>query len=254
MAIAIALGIAVGWAHLDLRSTLGETRDDLRTQTQITLKTRSDLQATSASLEAFTSRLTEVEQHLNAEPETAKLAAVAKKSVFTVITNSGSGSGWVVTSKAGRSTLVTNFHVIADDYVNGDRTVKVRRGDITYDGRIVDTAEADDLALIEVKHQLPKLDVATKRPSVGDSVLALGSPLGLGGTVTSGIVSAYRSIDSVSYMQFSAPISPGNSGGPVIDKSGKVVGVAVIKFLGGGVEGIGLAIPSERICDALDVC
>jgi putative serine protease PepD len=174
--------------------------------------------------------------------------------VFTIVTDEGSGSGWVAASSGGSSTLVTNFHVVSDGWVNGDRNVKVTHGGTKYDGTVVDVAEANDLALIRVRQELPTLPVAEARPKVGDTVLALGSPLGLGGTVTSGIVSAFRTVEAVSYMQFSAPISPGNSGGPLIDDSGKVVGVTVLKVVGDGAEGLGLAIPVDRMCDSLDIC
>ena len=82
----------------------------------------------------------------------------------------------------------------------------------------------------------------------------LGSPLGLGGTVTSGIASAYRNDHGLTYLQFSAPISPGNSGGPVINEHGRVVGVSVMKMVGDGAEGLSFAIPSSRLCAALSVC
>ena len=94
------------------------------------------------------------------------------------------------------------------------------------------------------------------QPPVGAlSVVALTSlALGLGGTVTSGIVSAYRDDFALDYLQFSAPISPGNSGGPVLDEQGRVVGVAVAKMVTTGAEGIGFAIPASRLCVTLSVC
>ena len=92
------------------------------------------------------------------------------------------------------------------------------------------------------------------RPAVGDPVLAVGAPLGLAGSVTSGLVSAFRTEDGVEYMQFDAPISPGNSGGPIVDADGQVVGVAVGKYVGGGAEGLGFAIPTDVLCRRIDTC
>lgn len=252
--VAFLLLASAVFAYLDLRSSLSDTNQRLRESSRAITASRSDLKDLSNSLDAVSGRLASAEAQLNAHPATAKLVAAARTSVFTILTDEGTGSGWVATASAGKSILVTNFHVVSDGWINGDRSVKVRRGDRTYDGTIIDVAEANDLALIQVTQMLPTLALSGQRPRVGDAVLALGSPLGLGGTVTSGIVSAFRTIDAVSYMQFSAPISPGNSGGPIIDESGKVVGVAVIKFVGTGTEGLGLAIPIDRMCDSVDIC
>jgi putative serine protease PepD len=84
--------------------------------------------------------------------------------------------------------------------------------------------------------------------------MAVGSPLGLGGTVSVGVVSGFRSLDGNPYMQFSAPISPGNSGGPVVDGKGFVVGVASAKLVGQGVEGLSLAIPVQTMCAVFLSC
>lgn len=69
-----------------------------------------------------------------------------------------------------------------------------------------------------------------------------------------GVVSGYRSLEGSDYMQFSAPISPGNSGGPVVDGQGRVVAVASAKLIGDGVEGLSLGIPVQTVCAALVVC
>ena len=84
--------------------------------------------------------------------------------------------------------------------------------------------------------------------------MAVGSPLGLDGTVTLGVVSGFRSLDGSDYVQFSAPISPGNSGGPVIDSRGYVVAVASAKLVGTGVEALSLGIPVQVVCLSLVAC
>ncbi|MER3452182.1 MAG: serine protease [Acidimicrobiia bacterium] len=182
------------------------------------------------------------------------MAKEVGRSVFTIESPSGLGSGFVVRSDGATSILVTNFHVVADEWVNGRRTVTVRQEDRTYEGRVSSVAPGDDLALIEVAVGLPALERASGEPAVGDPVLVVGSPLGLGGTVASGIVSAIRNEGGVRYIQFSAPISPGNSGGPVVDRRGRVVGIAVAKAVAPGAEGLSFAIPVGRVCDALGVC
>lgn len=246
---AAALGVAV------------ETRGDLDRITALLKNTQAQqadsqqrLEDTAATQQALAGRLGALETDLSEQPNTAATAKAASRSVFTIVTAQGNGSGFVVRSTGGSADLVTNFHVVAETYLNGGRTVDVARNDLTYTGRITDVSESNDLALITVSSRLLTLDIAGHRPAIGDPVLVLGSPLGLGGTVTSGIVSAFRTEDGLSYLQFSAPISPGNSGGPVVDERGRVVGVAVAKLVGQGAEGLGFAIPTSRLCPALRVC
>jgi S1-C subfamily serine protease len=191
---------------------------------------------------------------LNEHPAASKVAKQAQPSVFTVLAGDWLGSGFVVSSGAGSSKLLTNYHVVEEVYANGGRQVKLRRGDTTYDGNIVDVSQADDLAVIEVNQVLPALELAPSRAAIGDPLLVLGSPNGLAGTLTSGIVSSYRTLEHVSYLQLSAPISPGNSGGPVLNETGQVLGVTVMKDVRDGSEGIGYAIPTDRVCESLDVC
>jgi S1-C subfamily serine protease len=84
--------------------------------------------------------------------------------------------------------------------------------------------------------------------------MVVGAPLGLDATVTNGIVSALRTQDGHQYLQFSAPISPGNSGGPVVDSHGRVVGIAVSKYVGDNAEGLSFAVPVAKLCSGLNVC
>jgi putative serine protease PepD len=149
---------------------------------------------------------------------------------------------------------VTNYHVVAEAWTDGDSRVAVRLGDRMLPGTIDRVDANDDLAVVHVAEQLPALTVVADRPPVGSTVMAIGSPLGLDGTVTVGIVSAFRSLDGSEYLQFSAPVSPGNSGGPVIDEHGRVVGVTVAKVVYAGAEGLSLAIPVGVACSNLETC
>ncbi len=96
----------------------------------------------------------------------------------------------------------------------------------------------------------PSRTTSCTAPKVGDPVLAIGSPLGLAGSASSGIVSDVRP----GPLQFSAPVSPGNSGGPVVDRRGHVLGVATAKLVGNGAEGLSFAVPVDAVCAALEVC
>lgn len=188
------------------------------------------------------------------QPNWVQLTARIEPSVFTISTDEGLGSGWVVRSDPGGSDLVTNFHVVADAMARGATTVDVIQGDRAFAGTIERLDRADDLALVHVAERLAPLALAPDRPPLGAAVMVVGSPLGLGGTISVGLVSGFRSIAGSDYVQFSAPISPGNSGGPVVDVQGRVIGIASDKYAGDGVEALGFAIPVSVACAGLHIC
>jgi len=143
---------------------------------------------------------------------------------------------------------------VADTLAAGAQTVDVIQADRTLRGTVVYIDRTDDLVVVHVQEKLAPLKPAARRPRVGATVMVVGSPLGLGGTVSIGLVSGFRSIQGSDYLQFSAPISPGNSGGPVVDSKGQVIGIAKGKFVGDGVEALGFAIPISVACAQLHVC
>ena len=155
------------------------------------------------------------------------------------------GSGFVVSDDG---YIVTNNHV-----VDGATKVKVSFDDQEeIDAKIVGTDPRTDIALlkIEPKKPLTVVKLAGKNPRVGDWVLAVGNPFGLGGTVTAGIVSALaRNIGGpYDYMQIDAAVNHGNSGGPTFNLEGDVVGVntAIYSPTGGNV-GIAFAVPADTV-------
>jgi len=157
----------------------------------------------------------------------------------------GEGSGFFISADG---YAVTNNHV-----VNHATTVQVTTDDGSiYSAKVVGTDPKTDLALIKVdgKKDFTYVKFANHNPRVGDWVIAVGNPFGLGGTVTAGIVSARgRDIGSGpydDYIQIDAPINKGNSGGPAFDVNGDVIGVntAIVSPSGGSV-GIGLDIPAD---------
>ncbi len=157
------------------------------------------------------------------------------------------GSGFVIDGKEG--IIVTNNHVIADA---DEVTVNFNDGS-KLDAEILGSDEKTDLAVLKVTPKTPLKDVAfgdSDKMRVGDWVMAIGNPFGLGGTVTVGIVSARnRDIKSGPYdnfIQTDASINRGNSGGPLFDMNGNVIGIntAIISPSGGSI-GIGFAIPAK---------
>lgn len=156
----------------------------------------------------------------------------------------GEGSGFFISADG---YAVTNNHV-----VDHAKTVQVTMDDgSTYDAKVVGSDSKTDLALIKVdsNKSFPFVKFADRDPRVGDWVVAVGNPFGLGGTVTAGIVSARgRDIGSGpydDYIQIDAPINKGNSGGPAFNTDGEVIGVNTAIFSpSGGSVGIGFDIPA----------
>jgi serine protease Do len=164
---------------------------------------------------------------------------------------SGQGSGFFISADG---YAVTNNHVVdrADE-------VEVMTDDgKTYSAKVIGSDPRTDLALIKVDgNNFPYAKLAEKEPRIGDWVLAVGNPFGLGGTVTAGIVSARgRDIGNGPYddfLQIDAPVNKGNSGGPTFDTEGNVVGVNTAIFSpSGGSVGIAFAIPASTVNSVVD--
>ncbi len=200
------------------------------------------------SISELQARVLTLEAQMRAQPDWSAIARAVQPSIFTVATDHGLGSGWVARTGAGGSDIVTNLHVVAETLNAGNVIVHLRQGDRTIAGTITQVDRSDDLAIVHAAERFPALEAAIARPQLGDTVMAVGSPLGLGGSVSLGVISGFRSVEGADYMQFSAAISPGNSGGPVLDRHGSVVAVTAAKFTGTGIEALSLAIPVETVC------
>ena len=216
---------------------------------------QAQLRGEATSVGGLTDRLKAVESTVGGQFDAVKLAQKVAPSVFEVDAGDAIGTAWVIHSGAGSSQLVTNYHVVRDVYVTGKRSVAIVRGTERFPAQIAAVDETRDLALLSVAQDFPALAIANTVLQVGDPVLVIGSSVGLEGSVTSGLVSAVdRSVDGQSYIQFSAPISPGNSGGPVVDRSGQVIGVTDMKNSQPGAEGVDLAIPAATVCRTVTTC
>jgi len=159
----------------------------------------------------------------------------------------GQGSGFFISPDG---YAVTNNHVVD----GADKVEVTTDGGKTYTAKVIGTDARTDLALIKVEggSDFPYATLATGKPRIGDWVLAVGNPFGLGGTVTAGIVSASgRDIGNGPYddfIQIDAPVNKGNSGGPAFNMQGEVVGVnTAIYSPSGGSVGIAFSIPAPTV-------
>jgi serine protease DegQ len=174
-------------------------------------------------------------------PSVVNIAVMGKNSSEPQV----AGSGVIVDAKAGY--VLTNHHVIA----HADRIVVTLKDDRKFDATLVGSDPDTDIALLKIDaHNLTALPLGNAdRLEVGDYVLAIGNPFGLGQAVTAGIVSALGrtglGLESYeNFIQTDASINPGNSGGALINLRGELVGINTAIFTpGGGNVGVGFAVP-----------
>ena len=243
----VSFGIAISMALIAgvVGSVVGRT--------SATLDTRTNLVSTKSTIER--------------KPDSiAGIAARVSPSVVSVEVskgnNGGTGSGFFLDSTGH---ILTNNHVISFAATAG-ASIRVRLANgKTYDAKLVGRDVSYDLAVIKIKvTDAPALQLGdSDAVQVGDGVIAVGSPLGLTGTVTSGIVSAKnrpvtsgggtRESSFINAIQTDAAINPGNSGGPLVDLSGAVIGInSAIATTGSGFGGqsgsigLGFAIPINQ--------
>ena len=160
----------------------------------------------------------------------------------------GSGSGFIINSSG---QIVTNSHVVD----GADRVTVILKDGRTFDGKVLGEDRVTDVATIKIDaNNLPTLSVGNSDAlQPGEAVIAIGNPLGLNNTVTSGIISATGRSGSdigasdkrVDYIQTDAAINPGNSGGPLLNARGQVIAMntAIIR----GAQGLGFAIPINTV-------
>ncbi len=167
--------------------------------------------------------------------------------VVSIVSSIGTGSGFFVDGQ----TIITNYHVVGSD---ASVEIKLRNGSVM-DGRVERVSEDYDLALIRTNAPMAEHAglsfTRVEGVKVGQEVLVIGSPLGvLDSSVTRGIVSAVRPYDTGTLVQTDAAINPGNSGGPVINREGRVIGVATMKAAQG--ESLGFAVASDHALDLIE--
>jgi hypothetical protein len=213
-----------------------------------------DIHHPSINILEYTPNLENRDDQPNTTVDSAKdIAKRSLPSVFTVLVTRptgeviSQGSAFLITPKH----LITNVHVIdagknSDIYVlnsNFDDPIPVVA--------IPGLNDQADLAVLEVDvHLGTALPLAPNEPEIGETIFAVGTPKGLDGTFSTGIVSGFRDYAGIEHLQISAPISPGSSGGPVLNSLGEVIGVAVSTVESG--QNLNFAVPTDYILDLID--
>src|SRR5215469_16728140 len=159
-----------------------------------------------------------------------EIVAKSKQAVVEILTYDQqnrllkTGTGFFISSDGA---LLTNYHVISG---GSSIVAKTPTGAVYFLKNIVTESEADDIAKLQfLATDFPYLTLGSSSSAVeGQRVLVIGNPEGLEGTVSDGIISAFRSGRSM--IQITAPVSPGSSGSPVLDESGSVIGIATLVF------------------------
>lgn len=230
--------------------------DVLRIPRKEIISTEAD-EAVEGTVPSDTNRLYSVQ--IPERITTAEAAELYAPSVVVVKTAAGMGSGFFI-NKEGY--LITNFHVIA-----GEKKISVTqflqerqilRRVVHKEVEIVATAPFHDLAILRLKdfdtEITPVVFAPEERLRIGETVFAIGNPLGLERTVTEGVLSqTHRNFGGILYLQVDAPVNPGNSGGPLFNARGQVIGV--INMGVPSMEGLNFAIPAihaKYILDHID--
>ncbi len=166
----------------------------------------------------------------------------AIKSVVNVLTEKSSGSGFIIDSNG---YVVTNAHV-----VSGASIIRIQTfNEEVYDAEVVGANILNDIALLKINGNFDALELAdSSKAQIGEKVIAIGNPLGLSFTVTEGIVSAVKRTGPnglSEYIQTDVTLNPGNSGSPLINTAGMVIGVNNFKV--GDAESLGFALESNAV-------
>lgn len=253
VAVVLALlAVVLAVTTVSLSGDLDAVRDDVAAL-------REEVAAGEATAEDLRGQLADLSAAADAAFDPAAVTEEVSPSVFMIVVPideqyASLGTGFVFAQDGRASLVVTNYHVVQERWAAGLEDVLLTRGTREYTGEIVRVSAADDLAVVRVDAELPVLEMAPE-VTVGEPIVVIGSGDGLEGTVTTGVVSAVdRLLEGARWLQVSAQVNQGNSGGPVVDAEGRVLGVVTVKLVAVEIEGLSFAIPIARVCDVLDLC
>jgi S1-C subfamily serine protease len=227
----------------EVASRTEELGDELRETLQ---DLRQDLDAARSSVEDITGQL---------PPDVPTIITDVRDSVVTIEVSRGLGSGFAIEADnvplGYESAILTSAHVVRPAIRDPDVPILVSQGARYMRARLGEADPANDLALLFVPRSVPVLTWATETGNdarVGDLVVAVGSPFGLEGSTTVGVISEFYP----RLIQTDAAINPGNSGGPLLDRYGEVLGVNTFGLR--GAENLNFAFRIERACEQLLRC
>ncbi len=248
-----ALGAGAVWQVGELNEQVSDLEALLKEDREADVSFGAALQEQVASLEdrfdPLYARVNDLSDGL--PPDVPAIVARARESIVTVeLTNGVLGSGFAVDLEPDpgfTSVIATNYHVVKDALRPNGPEVYVNQDGTRHPAEVTAWDRRNDLAVVDVAADVPALEWAIHHdhePSVGDFVVAIGSPSGLAGTSTTGVVSQLYP----NYVQIDAAINPGNSGGPLLNKFGEVLGVNTFKLQG---ENLNFAVRVEVLCEAI---
>ena len=232
-----------------IRQSVQKTEDDSRIRDsvlsvsiqEISNKSSSDLVALSSQLEQVQKERVDFSKIVpKAIPSVVSVGTLAEHEIFF-----SHGSGAIINQNG---YVITNYHVIDE---LGDRVYVVTSGNDRYAADVIGFNKTYDIAVLKIQSakKFSSLFWADSDSLyVGEPVIAIGNPVGLDATVTQGIISnRNRFIDgqSIAFIQTDVAINVGNSGGPMLDKDGRIVGILTRKMIGSGLEGLGFAVKSN---------
>lgn len=179
----------------------------------------------------------------------SELVKLVNPSCVTIVTDGGHGSGVVIDSKGH---ILTANHV-----VEGINTVSVKFDNgIELSAKIISSNTDADVALLKIEgNSFKALPITLEDPSLGSEVFTIGTPadIELGQSISKGMISGKRLIENQTYIQLNMSVSPGNSGGPLLNDKGEIIGIVQKKIVGTGIEGIGFAISIEKALKVLGI-
>ena len=233
----------------DLNQKIISTQSDINTLTDNLIQTKETLQQTLSGLDLKVGSIGQEMDLLRASAgeDFSGVIEKAVKSVVTIRTNVGQGTGFIINDQG---YLVTNAHVLA----GGQKVQAITYDQETLEVEFIGYDGTFDIALLKIAKVPGYIALGdSDKIQVGENVIAIGNPLGLQFSVSQGIVSGVhrpgpRGVEA--YIQTDAALNPGNSGGPLINKQGEVIGINNFKI--GAGESLGFALESNYIRDAVN--